>query len=106
MKADLPPFSNIGVDYFGPFEVKKRRSLIKRYGVLFTCMAGRAMHLEMAHTMDTDSCLNALRRFVCRRSHVIHIRSDNGANLVGAKKELEKAISGWNYSKIEKDMLQ
>lgn len=106
LRADLPPFSNVGVDYFGPFEVKRGRSLVKRYGVLFTCMSSRAIHLEMAHSMDTDSCLNALRRFVSRRGQVTHIRSDNGTNLVGARNELQKAISEWNHNMIQKEMFQ
>ncbi|KAL2092789.1 hypothetical protein ACEWY4_012587 [Coilia grayii] len=106
LTADLPPFSNVGVDYFGPFETKRGRSLVKRYGVIFTYMSTRAVHLEMAHTLDTDSCINALRRFISRRGQVTHIRSDNGTNLVGAKKELQNAISTWNKEKIHNAMLQ
>jgi hypothetical protein len=33
-----PPFTFVGVDCFGPFLVKKGRSLMKRYGILFTCL--------------------------------------------------------------------
>lgn len=97
---DLPPFINVGLDYFGPTEVKRGRGTVKRYGVLFTCMTSRTVHLEVAHSLDNDSCIHALRRFICRRGQVRHIRSDNGTNLVGAQAELKKALSSLNERKI------
>ena len=102
---DLPPFTNVGVDYFGPIEVRRGRSTIKRYGVLFTCMSSRAVHLEIAYTLDTDSCIHALRRFVCRRGQVKQIRSDNGTNLVGAHAELKKALTSLDERKIQAALL-
>lgn len=70
--------------------------MVKRYGILFTCMSSRAVQLEVAYSLDTDSCIHALRRFICRRGQVKHIRSDNGSNLVGAKAKLKKALSSLN----------
>lgn len=64
-------------------------------------MSSRAVHLEIAHTLDTDSCIHALRRFVCRRGQVKHIRSDNGTNLVGAQTELKRALMSLNEKKIQ-----
>ncbi|KAI8513813.1 hypothetical protein Bbelb_081370 [Branchiostoma belcheri] len=103
---DEPPFTRVGVDYFGPIETKRGRSIVKRYGVVFTCMATRAVHIEKADSLDTDSCIDALRRFIARRGQVKQIWSDNGTNLVGAKAELKKEIARWNQDKIKDTLLQ
>ena len=41
--------------------------------------------------METDSFINALRRFIARRGKVREIRSDQGTNFIGAKNELNAA---------------
>lgn len=96
-----PPFTATGVDYFGPLEVKQRRSKVKRYGCIFTCLWVRAVHIEIAHSLDTDSMINALRRFICLRGCPEIIRSDRGTNFKGADKEMTAAIQKWNQEKIE-----
>ena len=86
-----PPFTHTGTDLFGPFYVRNGRKECKRYGVIFTCLACRAIHIEVAFTLETDSFINALRRFIARRGSVRHLYCDNGTNLVGAQRELYKA---------------
>lgn len=103
---DEPPFTSVGVDYFGPFDIKRGRTSLKRYGVIFTCLAVRAVHIEVASSLDTDSCIHALRRFVARRGQVSVIRSDNGTNFVGAERELRQAIQALDKERIEAEMMQ
>lgn len=103
---DLPSFTNVGVDYFGPLELKRGRSVCKCYGGIFTCLSSRAVHLEVAPSLDTDACINALRRFISRRGQVMSIRSDNGTNFVEAAKELKEALAALNYNRIQGVLLQ
>ncbi|XP_068757389.1 uncharacterized protein [Montipora capricornis] len=73
MMADLPkerltpgdlPFSYVGINYFGPLFVKRGRSIVKHYGCLFSCLTLRATHIEVAESLETDSFISALHRFI------------------------------------------
>ena len=99
-----PPFTYCGVDYFGPFRIKEGRKELKRYGVLFTCLSSRAVHIEAANSLETNSFLNALHRFIARRGPVREIRSDRGTNIVGAEKELKKALDEMDHSIIQESL--
>ena len=61
---DLPPLKNIGTDYSGPINMMRSPDNLKHYGVLFSCMASRAVYLGVANSLDTDLCINALTRFI------------------------------------------
>lgn len=106
LMPDEPPFTHVGVDFFGPFLIKRARSIVKRYGVLFTCLTIRAVHIEVANSLDTSSCINAIRRFICRRGQASTIRSDNGTNFIGAERELKEAIQELDQSKIAEVLVQ
>ena len=103
--TDDPPFTFCGVDYFGPWYVKEGRKTLKRYGVLFTCMASRAVHIEVSNSLSTDSFINALRRFVAVRGPISQLRSDQGTNFVGAKNELKNALSEMDKDKVSQFLL-
>lgn len=73
---EAPPFTYCRVDYFGPWYIKEGRKQKKQYGLSFTCLASRAIHLETANTLTTDLFINALRRFHSRRGPMRQIHSD------------------------------
>ena len=79
---------------------------MKKYGVLFTCLALRAIHLETSTSLETDAFINALRRFICRRGPIRQLRSDQGTNFVGAKHELKAALAELDHERIKAELLQ
>ena len=89
------------MDFFGPFIVKEGRKELKRYGVIYTCLVSRAVHLEVANALTTSSFLNSLRRFLSIRGPISLLRADRGTNFVGASRELSKA-----WSEIKEDSVR
>ncbi|KAI9549120.1 hypothetical protein GHT06_007526 [Daphnia sinensis] len=98
-------FTNAGLDCFGPFHVVIGRKTVKRYGLLVTCLASRAVHLEVLDSMDADSFIMALRRFISYRGCPKVIYSDNGTNIVAGQKELEQGIANLNSNRVVGEMV-
>lgn len=80
--------------------------MLKRYGVIFTCMTSRAVHLEVACSLTTNSCINVIRRFLSHRGQAQHIRSDHGPNFVGAERELRDALQALRQRKIHQAVMK
>ena len=88
-----PPFTHVAVDCFGPVETSAGRNrVVKRYGVLFTCLVTRAVHLELAESLSAEDFLLVFRRFIGLYGKPASVHSDNGTNFVGAERELNELI--------------
>ena len=94
------------MDMFGPFAVKQRKSTVKRYSAMFTCMASRAVHIEVTFSLDTDSFILALWRLVAQQGNIRSIYSDNGSNFIGAEQELKKVYMEMDNRKIQSFLLE
>jgi len=97
----VAPFLHIGVDCFGPMYVRSAKTseflvtnFRKVYGILFTCLVTRAIHLEFVEDLSGDQFLQALIRFKSQRGTPKLVVSDNGRNftfvqpLLGHKVEI------------------
>lgn len=102
------PFSNVGVDYCGPFTIRsglRKVSSTKGYVCVFVCLVTRAVHLELVSSLTTADFLATLSRFMSRRGQVLNIYSDNGTNFVGADRELQRKLQEFNKDNKIHDFL-
>ncbi|XP_063389642.1 uncharacterized protein LOC134675361 [Cydia fagiglandana] len=91
LKANQPPFTAAAVDLFGPMQITIGRRREKRWGVLYTCLTTRAVHLELAASLSASSMILSLRRMIARRGTPTVLYSDNATNFCGAERELAEA---------------
>ena len=87
-----PAFTYTMVDYFGPYPVRgevQKRITGKAWGVIFTCLASRAVFIEAVYDYGTSSFLIALSKFSSVRGYPRVMFSDPGSNLECASKELQ-----------------
>ena len=106
LKTSLRAFTRISVDYGGPLTTIQSRGKRRQkwYLCLFTCLATRAVHLEMAFSLDTDSFLKAFYGIASHRGLPNEMYSDNGTNLIPTDKELKQLITAIEPKKIQESV--
>ena len=102
-----PPFTHVGFDVFGPWLIHTRKTRggvasSKRWGLVFTCLSCRAIHIEVLESMDTSSIICALRRFFSIRGPASMLRCDRGTNFIGGKSELDDAMRELDQPSLER----
>ena len=116
LMGDLPTFrfeisaafSAVCMDLFGPIIikddcVKKGPKIYKKvFGVLFTCTASRAVHLDVATDYSTEAVQHTIRRLMAVRGDIRLIISDPGSQLVGASKELSEWRKSWDQNQLDR----
>ena len=122
--ADLPAdrmevcasFTNVGFDVFGPWDVHTRKTRggsanSKRWGIVFTCLASRAIQIELLESMATSAFICALRRFFALRGEAAllccnrvyhHHHHHHHINVLGGKLELEEAFEEMDLGEVSR----
>ena len=110
--ADLPPepvnpsivFDQVALDICGVFYTTIKRSQTKRWCLTIICLATRAVHLEVIHSMYVNSFMHALRRFIGRHGKPSKVSSDHGTNFVAAQAEIAELYKSLDSDKVQKDL--
>ncbi|XP_073797048.1 uncharacterized protein [Danio rerio] len=113
--ADLPPertepaapFEYTTLDLFGPYIVKdevRKRVHLKVWGIVYCCMASRAIHTDIVSDQSAEGFMLAYQRFTALRGHPRKLWSDPGSNFIGVKPaltELYKFLDKLETSELE-----
>ena len=76
------PYLQVGVDFTGHIVIKEGKSEKKFYLLIFTCLAIRAIHLELLPDMSTSQFVLAMVRFTNQYGIPTHVYSDNARSFV------------------------
>ena len=69
-------------------------------------MSWRAMHIEVAFSLTTDSFINAYIRFVYIRGKVNVISSDYETNVIGADRDIRHELDGIDNNKVRDHLMK
>ena len=99
--ADLPecrltlankPFKFCGLDY-----MREGLTNRKAWGLLFTCLCARCLHVEVVTSLDLDSFQLAFSCFTNLRGAVDTIYSDNGSTFRAASERLPDLLDSTEF---------
>ena len=85
------PFQFTTLDFFGPFPIKdlaKGRRTLKCWGVVYTCLASRAMALYACPGYDADSFLATQTKFAAVYGEPEKCYADHGTQILAGAKRL------------------
>jgi len=83
-------WKEVGMDHFGPFEINKRQ---KKWGLIFTCLTTRAVHLEDVDGPGAEPFCHALDRFIQRRLRKPDVlRCDRGSAFLNLAAQQNKTM--------------
>ena len=104
--ADLPKsglqkenhhvFQTTGLDFVGPFPVEEHGRNGPIYILLFTSLVVRAVHLEVAVDLTTDSTIHCICHFVSRRGKPK--KKFLSGSFVGSNNSLQSSIASLKIS--------
>ena len=86
-----------GLDYFGPYSFRVGRSTRKAWGLLFTCLCTRCLHVELVTSLDLNSFLLAFSRFTNLRGAVDTFIQDNGSTFCAAADRLPNLLDSTEF---------
>ena len=99
-----PAWTYTSLDLFGPIEhhdMVRKRLKEKCWGLIFTCMVSRAVHLDLTQAYDTDALLQAIRRFMSLRGCPKEFLSDQGSQMVACHKEVAVMLELLDWSFVD-----
>ncbi|KRX86446.1 hypothetical protein T4E_10538 [Trichinella pseudospiralis] len=104
--VEAAAFAHTGMDFAGPLLIRVgKRATSKCYVCLFTCMASRAVHLELVPQMTTARVMQALRRFIARRGRPETIQSDNFRSFKAAASELRQLWRHVDVDRVQRELV-
>ena len=97
LEAPEKPFFHSVVNYLGPLNFAEERSNKKAWGLLFTCLASRAIHVELATSLSRNDVLLAFTRFTDLRGQANTIYSNNASTFQASSKKFPDLIESKDF---------